>query len=126
MGCECAEMDWTGIDMKLEHHPDCDRRYVHVVGDPKGDVERGISDEGWDRRRLGRFSVPHEIYIRFPGAVMRLMGKMIVLRAEPQFDTRAIDYLGEGPLFDPVPDCQRAPDYDIEYTDGDLQLERRQ
>lgn len=29
--CECAEMDWTGCDMTLAHHPNCDRRLVHVA-----------------------------------------------------------------------------------------------
>src|SRR5262245_51719991 len=23
MSCECANLDWSGVDMSQEHHPDC-------------------------------------------------------------------------------------------------------
>lgn len=73
------------------------------------------------RRQLGRFRLAVEATIRDPGPAMRLMGHVIVLRAEHMLASDEIEYMAISPSFRGVEVGEVIPCYQVVYaSDGEL------
>lgn len=74
-------------------------------------MEAGVLSD----RRLGRFRIDLEIINESPEVVRRVMRDVIVIRAETMLMDAVIDYHAQCEAFDPVPQGEEAPAYDILY-----------
>ncbi|MCO5157903.1 MAG: hypothetical protein M9945_14335 [Aquamicrobium sp.] len=68
-------------------------------------------------RRYGKFSIEQDVLIQAPDIVRKVMGECVILRAEFRFQMNQTDYEAWSPGFDPVPDGQEPPSYDVVYSD---------
>ena len=67
-------------------------------------------------RRIGRFIIPDMWMIVRPQTVFNIMTSVIVVRAESRYDVDGIDYIALGEHFDPVPNCEIAPNYLFKFS----------
>ncbi|MEY9560508.1 hypothetical protein [Sinorhizobium fredii] len=73
-------------------------------------------------RRLGRFSIAIELISEASDVVRRIMGEVIVLRAEAMLVDACIEYEALCPAFEPLKEGLRLPEYDIVYDADTDQL----
>ena len=138
MACECANLDWSSVDLTQPHHPNCviahDASYmaatvraamteaaIRLVRDEP--VENHTSDNYTSftpvpdfSSRLGRFRLSDFLIRQYSEEVRAFMVGMVVVSAQYEFDTRAIIYLAMSDRFDPVPEGERAPEYSVSYN----------
>lgn len=72
-------------------------------------------------RRPGRFLVKNKDGRQYPEFWMAVMGSVCIVRAEGDFLRDGIEYLGFSPLFDELPECCEAPDYEFKQTDNGVE-----
>jgi len=75
-------------------------------------------------RKLGRFVVGHSVIEKSPDDVMRLMGRMIVVRAESRYDVGGVEYTAISDYFSDVPEGNVVPEYRFAFSGGDILPEK--
>jgi len=71
-------------------------------------------------RKLGRFVLSHGVIEQAPEDVMRLMGRMIVVRAESRYDMDGVEYTAISDYFSCVPAGSIVPEYRFAFSGGDI------
>jgi len=72
--------------------------------------------------RRGKFKISLDVINENPWLVLKVMAKVIIVRAECMFMLDAIEYQGYSPEFAKVPEALETPEYAIEVEtlkDGD-------
>lgn len=70
-------------------------------------------------RRLGTFSIEHDIVKEHVGVFALVMGSVLVTRAESMFSSGVIEYCGMCPQFDVVAEGEVIPAYEIEVQEDE-------
>lgn len=65
------------------------------------------------KHQMGTFRIGHDVITESPGLVLEVMARVIVVRAEAQWATKDIEYVGISEDFDVVPDGDRIPAYNL-------------
>lgn len=77
-------------------------------------------------RRIGKFSIPSMMIDKNPEMAMKIMGKMVIVRAENMFAEPVIEYIALSPLFQKLPLGEMIPEYELVIQDGELlRVERK-
>lgn len=69
-------------------------------------------------KRLGKFSISTELLEQNPEAVMKIMGRCIILKAESLDYKRMYEYYAYSPHFDIITEGECAPEYGWQLTVG--------
>lgn len=117
MACECANLDWSSVDLTRPHHPNCvialNGAYLAAVD---AYAARPVQADVDFSSRLGRFRLSDFLIRQYSEDVRAFMVGMVVVSAQYEFDTRAIIYLAMSERFDPVPEGERAPEYAVSFN----------
>ena len=74
-------------------------------------------------RRIGRFSLAHQLIDRDPDAVQAVMARVIVVRCESMYATDTFDYVALSDDFEMVPAGRVLPEYEVHIKNGGRTIE---
>jgi len=77
------------------------------------------------KNKIGKFLVSNEM-LRNKGThknIMKLMGRMIIVRAEQRFDKNAIEYIAMSDYFNEIAEGEKARNYQFVFANGDIRCE---
>ncbi len=64
-------------------------------------------------RHIGKFQISFDLISEHPELARTILSKVLVMRAEAQYDRAAIKYVALGDVFSEVPPEAQAPWYDV-------------
>jgi hypothetical protein len=67
-------------------------------------------------KRLGRFRLSMSIINLDPKTVMRVLGKMVIVRAETLYAEKCVEYMAMSNLFEVVEEAEQIPMYRLSIT----------
>lgn len=73
-----------------------------------------------NRNQIGKFTINNEWLMDSQEELMRLMGRMIIVRAENLWSMNVIEYVAISEYFEERPPGQVIPFYTFEFTGGEI------
>lgn len=73
--------------------------------------------------RIGKFSLEARMAEREPEVFRAIMGKCIIVRCEMMYPGLRFEYVARCDEFDDIPDCEVAPTYAVNISEGGSRIE---